>query len=926
MPYIAGIICWVVLSASGGGSPLVGIVVGILTTVVIKQGRRLADLEERSGTFRTEVPQREVTPSEPSVPVFMPFASAPTAPEQYDYDLPPLPSFIEEAESEPVPKPIQQPLSPRPAPLPRKPQRSTFETVEQMFGTTIANFLLRGNPIARIGVVVLFFGVGFFLKYVNDLGFFPIELRLLASALLALFFIGLGWKLQSKQKQFAVTMQGAGAGIFYITVFIAFKLYHLIPSPLAFAFLLGITVIAAALAIIQNARSLAFLAITGGFLAPALASSGGGSHLLLFSYFAILNLGVFAMSWYRSWREINIVGFLFTLVLSSLWGLKYYTPRFFPSVEPFLIFFVVLYAVISILLVRRQPDGKSDALDTALVFGTPFFGFALQSRLVYQFEYGMALSAVGFGAIYIALARVALGKLGEKARVLVESYFSIGVCFLTLAVPLAFDGRLTSAVWALEAVAILWSGVRQKRFLACAAALVLLIFSSLAFLSDSFNSVSANLPILNSWFLGVAMLTSAHILAALILSRAKTEELSLGELSFANWPLGIALLWWFIGGIWELERHSATIYNFALLHLGWLNTNRTSTLLNIYALYIGLSVGFFWILGRKVSLSPLTLIKNFASPLLLAILLGINLGGIEPISGYGIVTWPSLLLIHYAILWVEDREDLSKPRVDWQHTFGLWLATLFLSSGTYWIVHRLLPESSAWPLGGLGIVAALISVYVTAAVDETRWPFSGRRALYLEFSLTPILFWLLCWPFWLDLFHNGSAAPLPYLAFLNPLDIAQLAALGALLHWTRKVSASPPAWLPTLSQGWTILGIWSFVWLTATLLRSIHHYSGVPWEFDYLFNSNLVQAALSIFWSILALILTLLGHRKGLRGPWKTGAVLLIVVVTKLFLVDLSGRGTLARIVAFLGTGLLMLLIGYLAPIPPEKVEKEIEK
>jgi hypothetical protein len=33
--------------------------------------------------------------------------------------------------------------------------------------------------------------------------------------------------------------------------------------------------------------------------------------------------------------------------------------------------------------------------------------------------------------------------------------------------------------------------------------------------------------------------------------------------------------------------------------------------------------------------------------------------------------------------------------------------------------------------------------------------------------------------------------------------------------------------------------------------------------------------------------------------------------------VDLSGIGTVARIVSFMGVGGLMLLIGYLAPLPP---------
>ena len=50
---------------------------------------------------------------------------------------------------------------------------------------------------------------------------------------------------------------------------------------------------------------------------------------------------------------------------------------------------------------------------------------------------------------------------------------------------------------------------------------------------------------------------------------------------------------------------------------------------------------------------------------------------------------------------------------------------------------------------------------------------------------------------------------------------------------------------------------------------------------------------------------------------WLTGAALLVVVVLKLFLVDLSSIGTVERIVSFVGVGLLMLVLGYFSPLPP---------
>jgi len=81
--------------------------------------------------------------------------------------------------------------------------------------------------------------------------------------------------------------------------------------------------------------------------------------------------------------------------------------------------------------------------------------------------------------------------------------------------------------------------------------------------------------------------------------------------------------------------------------------------------------------------------------------------------------------------------------------------------------------------------------------------------------------------------------------------------------------------------------------------------------------SRLVQASFSILWMVLALAAMVVATRYATRVVWICGAALMGIVVAKLFVVDLSGIGTLERIVSFVGVGLLMLLIGYLSPVPP---------
>jgi uncharacterized membrane protein len=76
---------------------------------------------------------------------------------------------------------------------------------------------------------------------------------------------------------------------------------------------------------------------------------------------------------------------------------------------------------------------------------------------------------------------------------------------------------------------------------------------------------------------------------------------------------------------------------------------------------------------------------------------------------------------------------------------------------------------------------------------------------------------------------------------------------------------------------------------------------------------------------LCAVIAMVLGDRRQLRTAWIAGAALLGVVVLKLFFVELADHGGIYRIVSFIGVGVLLLLVGYVAPVPGRKAEAEAE-
>ncbi|WP_201607901.1 DUF2339 domain-containing protein [Psychrobacter okhotskensis] len=123
-----------------------------------------------------------------------------------------------------------------------------------------------------------------------------------------------------------------------------------------------------------------------------------------------------------------------------------------------------------------------------------------------------------------------------------------------------------------------------------------------------------------------------------------------------------------------------------------------------------------------------------------------------------------------------------------------------------------------------------------------------------------------------------------------------------------------------------ILGLISFWLISSILIRTLHAFIDTPlWNSAQggAWQSEQVQTGLTMLWTLLALIATIIASRYWQRALWFMGIGLLGIVVLKLVLVDLSQTEAIWRVISFLGAGSLILLIGYLAPLPPAHEETE---
>ncbi len=759
-------------------------------------------------------------------------------------------------------------------------------------------------------MVVLFFGVAFLLRYFAEHFTVPIELRLAAVAAVGGVLIALGVRLAGSRPGYGLSLQGAGAGILYLTTYAALRMYAVLPPEAAIALLVAIAALTVWLALRADSQALAGLAIAGGFLAPMLTVTHG-APLPLFAYFAVLNGAIFTLAWRRAWRALNVLGFVFTFALGLFWGHRYYASEHFATVEPFLALFFAWYVAIAILEARRGALEPRHPVDGVLVFGVPLAGFVLQAALVEDYRYGSAWSALALALVYAAL-HAALRRRREPAfALLAQAFLALAVIFVTLAVPLAFDDRWTAALWAIEAAGVYWIGVRQASPLARGFALLVELGAGAAFAWS--GGAGAGEPLfVNAYFIGAMLIAVSGLVSAFFADRAgaviSPSERTVTPLVFA-W--GAA--WWLAAGAMEMHgRFHAAAQVHAVL--GW----------------IVASVALALVLGRAWRWPRLALVGVVVLPAMgLAAVADFEMAR-STMTRYGWLVWPAAWVVHWLVLRVADaRAAAGGPAAGGPpgtagllrlvHAFTVVALTAHVAWEASEWVGRWTPARTVWVACAAALPAAISLWVVTRFRDAPRWPFAAHGEAYAVGAGTPIAALLALWFFAVNALSPGDVAPLPYLPLANPLDVTLALAMAATFGWGRRFAGLSVRWL----YGW--LGVGLFVALNGVVLRTAHHWADIPWRLSALLASKPLQAALTLTWSATALAVMFTATRRRLRPLWMVGAGLLAVVVGKLFLIDLSALSGLPRVVAFLGVGVLLLVIGYLSPLPPAAGDAEAD-
>lgn len=624
-------------------------------------------------------------------------------------------------------------------------------------------------------------------------------------------------------------------------------------------------------------------------------------------------------------------------------------------------------------------------IDTGLLFSVPLLAFGLLAALLDDIPNALSITSAILAVVYLGLGWIFI-KRSQRYALITEGMLALGFGFLALVIPLVFDAEWIAFGWSIQGLTLVWFGRRSLRAWSVLFG-VLLQLLSIGMLIETTAFSGENSPILAlsisaiSYFATVFILRASNSPTVFAVetenvdndnnasSGANTLPLSATTTTVSTYAdvLGIsthAARQWLASidsqsQVFNLVWRSPVLVSFLtltavvwMLHVlmidlnHWFDAWLSTSMLIAQAAIISLTT--YWLINRYQSWIEIRKLSYWVSLLFYAMLI-LQL----PQKFEQDLLWTTAQWLVFAVLvigwlsigqlwlktWHADTV-INAPR----YADAIWLGTGLLLVAA--AAHYGLPDSQ-------GVMAILIPTSLVVSGLWLSYRYRDRQQnSQVQNKSTRLLPWFdwqqalincavvftpiaLLWVIITNWSYTGVIWGLPYFPVLNLYDVTSVLVLltgFGLYYMSQKYDNDKPN-LSNASLKFKkaintdnlliVLGLISFWVISSILIRTLHAFIGTPlWEAGA-WRSEQVQTGLTILWTLLALFATIIASRYWQRALWFMGIGLLGIVVLKLVLVDLSQTEAIWRVISFLGAGSLILLIGYLAPLPPAIKENE---
>lgn len=384
------------------------------------------------------------------------------------------------------------------------------------------------NLINKIGILILVLGISFFVKFAIDKDWINEPARVGIGILAGSLVMFIANKLRKNYAAFSSVLVAGAISIFYFTISIAFHDYHLFSQTVAFIIMVVITAFSALVSVSYNRQELAVLSLIGGFAVPFMVSTGSGNYVVLFTYIAILNCGILAIAYFKKWNVVTVLSFVFTTLLFLSWYIRELFDNKLPH-QGALAFATLFYFIFSVTLVVNniRKKGTFSLIEYFILILNTFFFFGIGMGIIHNWGINFkGLFTVLLAVYNLVYAAILYKKFGLDKNAV---YLLIGLAltFVTLTIPIQFEGNQITIFWAAEAVLLFWLSQKSKiaYFKTGAFAVQVLTIISLFLDWIKYDYYETNYAIiLNALFMSGFIVSISFFLTYTILQKEVEEE------------------------------------------------------------------------------------------------------------------------------------------------------------------------------------------------------------------------------------------------------------------------------------------------------------------------------------------------------------------------------------------------------------------
>ncbi len=304
------------------------------------------------------------------------------------------------------------------------PSAPTFPTISHTSASSSHDLesLIGGSWFNRLGILALIVAVCLFLKYAFDNNWIGPTGRVAIGVFLGAAMLPWShWLLGRGYSYFSEGIAALGQATLLLSIWAGCRYYTLFSLDVGFAAMIVVTAVMAAVAIGRNSERIAVLSLIGGFLTPALLSTGRDQEFALFTYLLILGAGFLVTAAFRNWSSLAPISFFLTQIY--FWG--YYSEFYRPAKLAMTLTFATLFFLLFMALpaIRAARTSTLETLELFVVLLNSFaYMAALYTMLWPDYRWPLTLAVLLLSALHLGIARFrAFEKNGRVDRVATAS-------------------------------------------------------------------------------------------------------------------------------------------------------------------------------------------------------------------------------------------------------------------------------------------------------------------------------------------------------------------------------------------------------------------------------------------------------------------------------------------------------------------------